>query len=124
MVCSSSTCKCSSTNYWNGTYCSSIGTYGSTCKIEIGCDTSKLLNCTVTGQNLYICDCLPTYFWSTSSNTCTAKYSNGINCVNSTECRTDLGLSCSTSSTPYTCSCASNYYWSTSGATPTCGIIK
>ena len=74
------------------------------CSIDLSCDSTKLLNCSVTGENLYKCQCPPYYYWST--NMCYAMLSDTDPCTSTSQCRGDLGLVCST-----TCSCLNTHYW-------------
>ena len=89
--------------------------YLQTCSIELGCDETRSLNCSITGDLLYICDCLNGSYWSSSLNNCTTKKLNSLPCSSSNECRTDLGLDCTSSQ----CQCSSLFYWDSTQ----CGII-
>ena len=102
--------------YWNNidTYL----TYYNSCTTSQLCDPTKLLQCTVTGSLFYNCLCQPYYYWSTSLATCSAQFSYNSACYNSTECRSDLGLSCDTST--FNCSCSSaGMFWNGS----ICGLL-
>lgn len=104
MICSGSVCTCDSPNFWNGTHCGLIATYMQNCSIEISCDSTKLLNCSIVGENLFKCLCRPTYYWS--SSTCLSKLTYTDLCLNSDQCREDFGLVCSGS-----CSCLNTHFW-------------
>ena len=119
MTCASSTCTCPYPQYWNGTSCATLSTYGVACSINNGCDQTQGLQCSVTNQTLYICLCSTYYFWSTAQSKCLAQYMVTIGCNSSSECRTDLGLYCNTTGLNV-CSCNSTYYWDT--AQLLCGI--
>lgn len=108
MVCLNSKCTCENKKFWNGSMCGNVANYMDTCSIDVNCDTTKLLNCSITGESLYKCVCAFDYYWSSSSNICLAKKTNTDPCSSSSECRDDLGLVCSSGA----CSCLNTYYWS------------
>ena len=84
-----------------------IGSYNGSCKINAGCKPSQNLYCNVSEQYPNTCQCLPYYYWKSSTQSCAAQLLSGISCSSSSECLSLSGLYCST-----TCQCKSNYYWS------------
>ena len=85
-----------------------MATYGQSCTINDGCDATKSLMCSYYNQTLYKCLCANFYFWS--GTTCTAQYlgSPVTACSSTSQCRSDLGLYCSTN-----CVCNITHYWDT-----------
>jgi hypothetical protein len=87
--------------------------YGSPCNItdhnvyyNQSCPTN--LTCAQFGDSAAYCTCLANYFYSTY---CIPKYLNGVACTSNTQCRTDLGLYCNTSSGYNYCMCNITSYW-------------
>ena len=112
MSCVSNTCTCPYPQYWNGTICATLSSYGDACSINNGCDQVQNLQCSFTNQTLFVCLCPTYYFWSTEQTKCLGQYLGTKACNTTNECRVDLGLYCDTAST-YKCACNSTYYWDT-----------
>jgi hypothetical protein len=90
-----------------------VSLYLETCSVAQGCDTTKLLQCSFYYNNVYICLCQSTYYWSGASQTCMPQFTNNVACTNSTQCRNDLGLYCDIGNTN-NCICNSSHYFSVS----------
>ena len=73
------------------------------------CSSAKGLYCSKSGTYAGYCACSDYYYFNSSLQQCTTQKLNGISCSNSNECRTDLGLFCSSYNT---CDCSAGYYWS------------
>jgi hypothetical protein len=75
------------------------------------CLASKLLHCAKTGSAAGYCICQKFYYYDTILLICRQQKLNGISCSSTSQCRTDLGLSCISGS----CQCTSSkMYWSSS----------
>lgn len=95
-------------SFFNNINLDTIKGYMSNCTIDQGCDSSQSLICSKFNSTVNICTCSITQYWLASSSKCVNKFSNGIACTSTTECRSDLGLVCSGS----VCTCSpNNYYW-------------
>ena len=63
-----------------------MGTYLSQCQIQAGCDQTKGLSCSLTNNNIYVCDCSSLYYWSQSALDCVQQLTNGLTCMLTTDC--------------------------------------
>ena len=81
------------------------------------CSKTQNLICQTTGDLAGLCSCPTYYFYDTNTSSCINQYTEGRYCRNTTYCRSDLGLSC----TSDTCQCSTGYYWSSESST--CGIF-
>jgi len=100
-----STCQCSSLDYWNGTDCVTLLYPGETCS-----STSQCINNSACVSS--ICQCNTNYYYSTLTGICTPQLAyastctlGNYQCLNNTSC-IDLTISSSG-----TCSCDSTYYY-------------
>ena len=101
----------SNTKRWlllnNTFFKATIATYNQWCYLDVGCDSTQGLSCSVNNQTLYVCVCASKFYWTGA--TCAAqKLKTAVTCSSTAECRNDLGLYCST-----TCVCNSTFYWDT-----------
>ena len=98
-----------------------VKTYLESCLTQQGyfnysCSSTQNLICAWNGLYAGLCSCTTKYYFDTSSNKCVSQKLTGLSCALSSDCRNDLGLLCSSSST---CSCSTGYFWSP--ATSSCG---
>ncbi|CAF4086891.1 unnamed protein product [Rotaria socialis] len=109
-------CQCSSTAYWNGSYCSSNALGGQPCSVSVPCDTKRGLTCTAG-----ICECDSYSYWdNVTTEWCQEKKTYAIGCQYSFQCNTTVNLSCPstptgcdcpTASSAGMCDCASTTFW-------------
>ena len=100
-----STCQCSSTNYWNGSSCISLLYPGQTCS-----STSQCINNSACVS--FICQCNTNYYYSTLTGICTPQLAFSTACtLGSYQCLNNTACYDLTTSSTGTCSCDSTYYY-------------
>lgn len=121
MNCTSGTCQCPLTHFWNGQTCKQKLLYSATCTSSGQCDNYRLLYCpnTIGGCDCplsstgYFCDCPSSHYWSTSATACVPRVSFGQSCSlgQTYQCLVnDTGLTCQ--SNVCRCPATGGYFWS------------
>lgn len=102
---STTTCQCSSTQYWNGSSCIALLYPGQTCS-----STSQCINNSACVS--LICQCNTNYYYSTLAGICTSQLSFTSACtLGNYQCLNNTGCYDLTTSSTGTCSCDLTYYY-------------
>ena len=115
-ICLDSACQCSTSTYWNGTYCAAKLGYGQSCNITSNCNNTLI--CSLLVQSLvtqYACICDSGYFYDDYSQQCLTYVPIGgacfssIQCDESAYCASNNFLSSTSSSSDSQCACFPGY---------------